>query len=64
MSFGAVIAIASVVLTVMYGQTRILFAMSRDGLVPRIFQRVNPRRQVPVANTAHRGRVHLACWPG
>ncbi|MEU4574101.1 amino acid permease [Nonomuraea sp. ATR24] len=50
-SFGAVIAIASVVLTVMYGQTRILFAMSRDGLVPRIFQRVNPRRQVPVANT-------------
>ncbi|WP_336209068.1 amino acid permease [Nonomuraea sp. LPB2021202275-12-8] len=50
-SFGAVIAIASVVLTVMYGQTRILFAMSRDGLIPRIFQRVNPRRQVPVANT-------------
>jgi APA family basic amino acid/polyamine antiporter len=50
-SFGAVIAIASVVLTVMYGQTRILFAMSRDGLIPRVFQRVNPRRQVPVANT-------------
>ncbi|MFG1944611.1 amino acid permease [Nonomuraea sp. NPDC048826] len=50
-SFGAVIAIASVVLTVMYGQTRILFAMSRDGLVPRIFQRVSMRRQVPAANT-------------
>ncbi|MFI6596832.1 amino acid permease [Nonomuraea sp. NPDC050536] len=50
-SFGAVIAIASVVLTVMYGQTRILFAMSRDGLIPRIFQKVNPRHQVPVANT-------------
>ncbi|MBB5077018.1 amino acid permease [Nonomuraea endophytica] len=50
-SFGAVIAIASVVLTVMYGQTRILFAMSRDGLIPKVFQKVNPRRQVPVANT-------------
>ncbi|MBB6344057.1 APA family basic amino acid/polyamine antiporter [Nonomuraea muscovyensis] len=50
-SFGASIAIASVVLTVMYGQTRILFAMSRDGLIPRVFQKVNPRRQVPVANT-------------
>ncbi|MGN9839509.1 amino acid permease [Nonomuraea sp. H19] len=50
-SFGAVIAIASVVLTVIYGQTRILFAMSRDGLIPRVFQRVHPRRQVPVANT-------------
>ncbi|GHH62556.1 amino acid transporter [Streptosporangium violaceochromogenes] len=50
-SFGAVVAIASVVLTVLYGQTRILFAMSRDGLIPEIFERVNPRRQVPVANT-------------
>ncbi|TDE47487.1 amino acid permease [Nonomuraea mesophila] len=50
-SFGAVIAIASVVITVMYGQTRILFAMSRDGLIPRVFQKVDPRRQVPVANT-------------
>ncbi|MEV3925558.1 amino acid permease [Actinomadura coerulea] len=51
LSLGAVIAIASVVLTVMYGQTRILFAMSRDGLVPHVFQKVSPRRRVPVANT-------------
>jgi len=51
LSFGAVIAIASVVLTVMYGQTRILFAMARDGLVPRVFDRVSPRTQTPVANT-------------
>jgi basic amino acid/polyamine antiporter, APA family len=51
LSVGAVIAIASVVLSVMYGQTRILFAMSRDGLVPKIFERVSRRRSVPVANT-------------
>ncbi|WP_205717897.1 amino acid permease [Actinomadura soli] len=51
LSLGAVIAIASVVLTVMYGQTRILFAMSRDGLVPDVFQKVSPGRRVPVANT-------------
>ncbi len=51
LALGAVIAIASVVLTVMYGQTRILFAMSRDGLVPDVFQRVSPGRRVPVANT-------------
>ncbi|WP_440065158.1 amino acid permease [Streptosporangium sp. OZ121] len=50
-SFGAAIAIASVVLTVLYGQTRILFAMARDGLIPKIFERVSPRRRVPVANT-------------
>ncbi|WP_431041208.1 amino acid permease [Streptomyces sp. P1-3] len=48
---GAVIAIASVVLTVLYGQTRILFAMSRDGLVPRVFSKVHPRTGVPRANT-------------
>ncbi|MEV6035285.1 amino acid permease [Nonomuraea sp. NPDC052116] len=50
-SFGAVITIASVVLTVIFGQTRILFAMSRDGLIPRVFRRVDMRHQVPVANT-------------
>ena len=44
-------SIFSVVLTVMYGQTRILFAMGRDGLLPKIFTRVNPRTQAPSANT-------------
>ncbi len=51
LSIGAVIAVASVVLTVLYGQTRILFAMSRDGLVPKVFSRVHPRTGVPRANT-------------
>jgi APA family basic amino acid/polyamine antiporter len=50
-SFGAVVSIFSVVLVVMYGQTRILFAMGRDGLLPKIFTKVNPRTQTPVANT-------------
>ena len=48
---GAVISIFSVTLVVLYGQTRILFAMSRDGMAPKIFQRVNPRTKTPVANT-------------
>ncbi|NGO73263.1 amino acid permease [Streptomyces boncukensis] len=48
---GAVVAIASVVLAVMYGQTRILLSMSRDGLMPRVFERVSPRTSTPVANT-------------
>ncbi|GHF80981.1 amino acid permease [Streptomyces filamentosus] len=50
-AFGAVVAIASVVLAVMYGQTRILMAMSRDGLMPRVFERVSPKTATPVANT-------------
>jgi APA family basic amino acid/polyamine antiporter len=52
LSIGAVIATTSVVLTVQYGQIRILFAMSRDGLVPPLFAKVHPRTGVPRANTA------------
>ena len=48
---GAVISIFSITLVVLYGQTRILFAMSRDGMAPKIFQRVNPRTMTPIANT-------------
>lgn len=35
---GAVVSVFSITLVVLYGQTRILFAMSRDGLAPKIFQ--------------------------
>ncbi|WP_019854060.1 amino acid permease [Actinopolyspora mortivallis] len=50
LSLGALVAIASVVLAVMYGQTRILFAMSRDGLVPRVFAEVDRRTGTPRKN--------------
>lgn len=48
---GAVISIFSVTLVVLYGQTRILFAMSRDGMVPSVFEKVNPRTMTPVRGT-------------
>jgi basic amino acid/polyamine antiporter, APA family len=48
---GAIISIFSVTLIVIYGQTRILFAMSRDGMVPELFHKVNPRTLTPVPNT-------------
>ena len=48
---GAIISIFSVVLVTLYGQTRILFAMGRDGLLPSVFTRVNPRTRTPVAAT-------------
>ncbi|MFI0987281.1 amino acid permease [Streptomyces exfoliatus] len=51
LALGAVISIASVVLTVLYGQTRVLFAMSRDGLVPKVFAKVNPKTGTPRVNT-------------
>jgi APA family basic amino acid/polyamine antiporter len=43
-SFGALIAISSVVLTVMYGMTRIVFTMARDGLLTQWFAKLSPRR--------------------
>lgn len=48
---GAVISIFSVTLVTMYGLTRILFAMGRDGLLPARFAKVNPRTMTPVNNT-------------
>ena len=45
------ISIFSVTLVAMYGQTRILFAMGRDGLLPSMFAKVNPRTMTPVNNT-------------
>ena len=48
---GAVISIFSVTLVTLYGQTRILFTMGRDGLLPATFAKVNPRTMTPVQNT-------------
>jgi basic amino acid/polyamine antiporter, APA family len=48
---GAVISIFSVTLVTMYGQTRILFAMGRDGMLPALFAKVNARTLTPVNNT-------------
>jgi basic amino acid/polyamine antiporter, APA family len=48
---GAIVSIFSVTLIVIYGQTRILFAMSRDGMIPKVFHRLNPRTLTPVHAT-------------
>ncbi|MBK9476253.1 MAG: amino acid permease [Tetrasphaera sp.] len=48
---GAVISIFSVTLVTLYGQTRILFAISRDGLISKRFMEVNQRTMTPSFNT-------------
>jgi amino acid transporter len=48
---GAVISIFSVTLVTLYGQTRILFAMGRDGLLPSTFAKVSGQNMTPVNNT-------------
>lgn len=48
---GGVISIFGVTLATIYGQTRILFAMGRDGMLPATFHKVDPRTKTPVHNT-------------
>ncbi len=48
---GAIIGLTSVVLVLMYGQTRIFYTMARDGLLPKIFSSVHPKYKTPWINT-------------
>jgi len=54
---GAIIGLTSVVLVLMYAQTRIFYTMARDGLLPKVFSRVHPRFQTPAINTVLVGLV-------
>jgi len=47
----AVIALPTVLLAFLYGQSRIFFVMARDGLLPRSWARVSPRSGSPVRIT-------------
>ena len=56
-SAGAVAGLTTVVMTLMIGAVRVLFAMSRDGLLPHGFGRVNQRTGTPVRVTLLIGSV-------
>ncbi len=47
LGLAATIALPSVVLLMMYGQTRVFFVMARDGLLPSVFSTVHPRFKTP-----------------
>lgn len=50
-SVGAVCGITSVLLVMLFGQTRIFYAMSRDGLLPKVFGEVHTKFGTPVKST-------------
>ncbi|MFC9324704.1 amino acid permease [Kitasatospora sp. NPDC057015] len=50
-AIGAIVSIFSITLVVIYGQTRILYSMGRDGMLPRRFAQLSPRTGTPVWNT-------------
>ncbi|MCG2584341.1 amino acid permease [Massilia sp. TS11] len=48
---GAIIGMTTVMLVMTFGQTRIIFAMSRDGLLPQRLSRLHPRFRTPFLTT-------------
>ncbi|MEB8343061.1 amino acid permease [Streptomyces endophyticus] len=50
-SFGAVIGLTTVCMILLLGQSRVFFAMSRDGLLPPVFSAVHPKFRTPYRST-------------
>ena len=44
---GAIVGLASVVLVLLLGQSRIFYAMSKDGMIPALFSEIHPRFRTP-----------------
>jgi APA family basic amino acid/polyamine antiporter len=55
LGYAAFIALPSVILILLFGQTRIFFVMSRDGLLPERLSRVHPKWRTPHVVTAMTG---------
>ncbi len=49
-SVGAICGLTTVLIILLYGQSRIFFSMSRDGLLPGLFSRVHPSFRTPFAS--------------
>jgi len=48
---GAFAGLSSVMLVLLYGQTRIFYTMARDGLLPPVFAKIHPKYKTPWVNT-------------
>ncbi len=54
---GAILGLSSVMLVLVYGQTRVFYTMSRDGLLPQFFCKVHSKFHTPHLNTMLIGAV-------
>ena len=48
---GAIMGLSSVMLVLMYAQTRVFYTMSHDGLLPKFISAVHPKFHTPYINT-------------
>ncbi|QDK33175.1 amino acid permease [Sphingomonas sp. IC081] len=62
-ALAAVLALPSVILVMMYGQSRVFFVMARDGLLPRSLAKISPRTGAPTRITLITG-VSIALVAG
>lgn len=56
-SLGAIVGLASATLATLYGQTRIFYSMSVDGLIPPAFSQLHPRHATPMQGTWYTGLI-------
>lgn len=57
---GVITGLTTVMLVLYYGLTRVIFAISRDGLLPHFFSKVNDKTQTPVRTTVLCGLIMAA----
>ncbi|MEL3962931.1 amino acid permease [Lysinibacillus endophyticus] len=50
-SLGAVTGMMTVILVMLYGGSRLIFAIARDGLLPQVLTKLNPKHKTPDVNT-------------
>jgi APA family basic amino acid/polyamine antiporter len=57
LGYAAILALPSVILILLFGQTRIFFVMARDGLLPEGLSKVHPKWKTPYVVTAITGVI-------
>lgn len=58
-AIGAILTLLSVTISMMYSLARLLYAISKDGLLPRFMQEIDPKHQTPKKATLVAGAVSL-----
>ncbi|HEY4389864.1 MAG TPA: amino acid permease [Paenibacillus sp.] len=62
-SLGAIVGITTVLFVLLFGQSRLLFAIGRDGLLPERLSRLNPKTEAPSTSIWSTGII-VALFPG